>query len=48
MVFRIRRIIILLIKYTGKKINDETMRLLKLQKDIYETILMKIPRIILH
>jgi hypothetical protein len=32
-------------KITGKKINDETMRLLKLQKDSMVKFLMKIPKL---
>ena len=35
-------------KITGKKINDETMRLLELQKNSMVKFLMKIPKLILH
>jgi hypothetical protein len=35
-------------KITGKKINDETMRLLEIQKDSMVKFLMKIPKLILH
>ena len=44
MVFRIKKNTFI-DKLTGKKINDETMRLLELQKDSMVKFLMKIPKL---